>query len=203
MRSSALFLGLILVGGASTAMAQEYSGGVKAGVNFAKLHFDGDEADNSAIDNRTGLVAGVFIVWPASGRLAVQTEALYSQKGATFHEEGASGSVKLDYLDVPILLRLSTPASNGTSFHVFGGPSLGVRLRARSEIEFQGETESEDFSDEVERFDLGLVAGAGVEFGRVVIDGRYTWGLSNLNTRADDDVKIRHRVFSIMAGVKF
>lgn len=202
MRSSVLLLGLI-VGGASNVQAQALSAGVKAGLNVATLDFDRQPPESPAIDTRTGLVAGLFFVWPAGSRLSVQTEALYSQKGATFDESGVSGAVELDYLEVPILLRLSTPPSNGASFHVFGGPSFGVRLRARSEIAFEGETEREEFSDEVKRFDLGLVVGAGVELGRLVIDGRYTWGVSNVNALADDDVEIRNRAFSIMAGVKF
>jgi hypothetical protein len=48
-----------------------------------------------------------------------------------------------------------------------------------------------------------VVAGAGVNFGRFTLDGRYTWGLTNLNSLRDDEMKIRNRVFSIMAGVRF
>ena len=55
----------------------------------------------------------------------------------------------------------------------------------------------------MERFDLGLVAGAGLEFGRFVIDGRYTWGLSNINKDESEDVKIKNRVFAVMAGIRF
>jgi hypothetical protein len=31
----------------------------------------------------------------------------------------------------------------------------------------------------------------------------YTWGLNNLNRLEDDEMKLRNRVFSIMAGVRF
>jgi hypothetical protein len=188
--------------GASTASAQNYSAGIKAGVNFANINIEGDGVDVS-FDNRTGLVAGGFVVWPVNTVFGVQTEALYSQKGAKIEEDGATGTLKLDFLEVPVLARFSSPASNGASFHVFGGPSFGFRLRARSESEFEGDSESEDISDDVERFDLGLVAGAGVEMGRLVVDGRYTWGMTNLNKDPEDDVKIKNRVFSIMAGIRF
>ena len=60
-----------------------------------------------------------------------------------------------------------------------------------------------DISDQVERFELALVVGGGVEFGRILIDGRYSWGLSNLNKDDQDEMKIRNRVFAVMAGIRF
>ena len=198
-----LFVVVALLVFGSTANAQEAAVGFKGGVNFANLSFDADEADVS-FDQRIGFVGGLFVVWPASGPIALQTEVLYAQKGATIEEGSASGTIELDFIEIPILLRASsTPSSGGVSFHVFGGPSLGFRVRAHAESTFDGQTEEEDLDDEVESFDFGLVAGAGLEVGRFVVDGRYTWGLSNLNKEDEEDVKIRSRVVSVMAGVRF
>lgn len=126
MRVCALFVVFLLSAGAATSSAQNYTAGIKAGVNFANINIEGEGVDVS-FDNRTGLVGGVFVVWPLSGAFGVQTEALYSQKGATLEEGGGTGTLKLDFLEIPVLARFSSPASNGTSFHVFGGPSLGLR----------------------------------------------------------------------------
>jgi hypothetical protein len=186
----------------ASAQEQPAAVGVKAGMNFSNLNFDGDGASLN-LDQRKGFVGGLFVVWPATGRVALQTEALYSQKGAQMEEGDASGKIKLDYIDVPVLGRFSSPVSGGTSFHVFAGPSFGFRVSAKAESSFGDEEESEDIDDDVERFDLGLVAGAGLEFGRFVIDGRYTWGLSNINKDEADDVKIKNRVFAVMAGIRF
>ena len=199
--SSVLMLVLVMSG---SAFAQESAVvGVKGGVNFANLNFEGEEATIN-FDNRTGFVGGLFVVWPAASRVSLHTEFLYSQKGATVEEGSESGKVKIDYFDVPVLLRASSPASaNGTSFHAFAGPSFAFRVSAETESSFDGEEESEDIDDEVERFDLGLVVGAGVRFGRFEIDGRYTWGLSDLNKIEGEELKIRNRVFSVMAGIRF
>jgi len=53
--------------------------------------------------------------------------------------------------------------------------------------------------------DFGLVFGAGIEFGKFVIDGRYTHGFTNLNDSEEDGdaVEFKSRVFSIMAGFRF
>ena len=58
-------------------------------------------------------------------------------------------------------------------------------------------------SDEIERFELGFVIGAGVNIGRrFVIDGRYLRGLTSVDTDTTDG-KIKNRGFSIMAGGRF
>ena len=203
MRLCAIVLAVAFVSsGVASAQERPAAVGVKAGVNFANLDFEGDGASVS-LDPRKGIVGGLFVVWPASTRLALQTEALYSQKGAQMEEGGDSAKIKLDYLDVPVLARFSSPVSSGTSFHVFAGPSFSFRVSAKSESSFDGEEENEDIDEDVERFDLGLVAGAGLELGRFVIDGRYTWGLSNINKVESDDVTIKNRVFAVMAGIRF
>ena len=203
MRLIPIVLALI-VGSSGMAAAQDapVAVGVKAGVNFANLNFDADDASVN-FDQRKGFVGGLFVVWPANSLVALQSEVLYSQKGAQIEEGGMTAKLKLDYVDIPVLARVSSPASGGASFHVFAGPSFAVRVSAKTEASFEDEEQSEDIGDDVERFDLGLVAGAGLEFGRFVIDGRYTWGLSNINKDDEDDVKIKTRVFAVMAGIRF
>jgi hypothetical protein len=202
MRIHVIVLSLLL-GGTTAAMAQEPAAiGVKGGVSFANLEFEGDGADVS-FDRRTGFVGGLFVVWPATSRLALQVEGLYNQVGAVIDEGDVSGKVKLDYFTVPIMLRVSGTPAGQTSFHVFGGPSIGFRLRARSSGTFEGETSNEDISDDVEGTDVGLTAGAGVDIGRLTIDGRHTWGLSNINKDDSDELKIKNRAFAIMVGVRF
>jgi hypothetical protein len=203
MRLSVLVPALfVLACGASDAVAQEISSGVKAGVNFATLKFDGLSFDAN-FDNRTGLVAGAFLVVPVSPQFAIQPEALFSMKGATMRDGELESTINLSFLDLPVLARFSSPSTTGTSLHVFAGPSFNFRLSAKTRTEFNGESSEADFSDEVERFELALVLGGGVEFGRLLIDGRYAWGLSNLNKDRQDDVEIKGRVFSVMAGVRF
>ena len=203
MRFCSIVLALVvLVAGTASAQEQSAAVGVKAGINFANLNFEGDGATVN-LDKRKGVVGGLFVIWPAQGRVGLQTEALFSQKGAQIEEGGDSAKIKLDYIDVPVLARFSSPVSTGTSFYVFAGPSFGFRVSAKAESSVEDEDESEDIEDDVERFDLGLVAGAGLEFGRFLLDGRYTWGLSNINKVESDDVKIKNRVFSVMAGFRF
>jgi hypothetical protein len=184
---------------ASQAMAQEGSWGVKGGVNFATA--SSDEDPGAAFEYRIGLVAGGFFTWPIGSHLDLQPEALYSQQGATLDVLGVNSTIKTDYFVTPILVRYKLRPS-GSGLVLFAGPSLGFKLSAKTESEFGDLTTKDDISEDIESFDYGVVFGAGWEAGRLSIDGRYTWGLSNISVR-EDDPNTQHRVIAVLAGVRF
>jgi Outer membrane protein beta-barrel domain len=195
---------VMFLAGQSAATAQEITGGVKGGVNFATLSFDPDPEIDSGV--RTGIAVGGFVTIPIGGALAIQPEALFSQKGTSLEEAGVSAKIKIDYLDVPVLVKYSTApsTSTGTSVHFFGGPSIGFKLDASASGSVGGETIDVDIDDDdVESFDFGVVFGAGVQFGRVSIDGRYTFGLTNINNEDPDVEKVKTRTLAVLAGVRF
>ena len=199
--ATVILVGVLLVPG--LAAAQDVSGGVKGGVNFANLVFDSDVADVN-LDSRVGLVAGGFVTWPISPRFDIQPEALVSVKGASFSDFGADSDVELTYLEIPILFRYGSPISTGTSLKLFGGPSLAFKLNAEVTGEFLGISADQDIDDEIESFDFGLLLGAGIDSGRLTFDGRYTWGLRNIAaTEVEDDVQVKNRAFSLLIGFRF
>jgi hypothetical protein len=75
-------------------------------------------------------------------------------------------------------------------------------MRARTRTEFSGSTEELDISDSVERLDYGLSAGGGVEIGSMVIDGRYSFSLSDIDADLDE-VKGKNRVITATVGFRF
>jgi outer membrane immunogenic protein len=192
----------LLLGTSTAAMAQEPVFGVKGGVNFANLNFEGEGADVN-FDRRTGFVGGLFMVWPGNSRTALQVEALFSQKGTKLNDEGEEGTIKLDVLDIPVLARFSSGGAGTTSFHVFGGPSFGFKLRARATGALTDDGGSEDIGDDVKQLDFAVVAGVGVEMNRITLDARQSWGLSNIVKDPDDDEKVKTRTFSVMLGIRF
>lgn len=210
MRLEAFLIGVILTGAAAPAQAQTRQVGIKAGVNAASLAVEGADDDGEYNERKIGWLAGGFAVLPVTGPLAVQLEALFSQKGAqlSVDEPNLVFSLELDYLDFPILARFDAPATATTRLHVFAGPSLGYRMGARrkassNQFDFaQGEIVNVE--EDIKRFDLGLVAGAGADIGRrLVVDARYSWGLRNVNKDETAGSGMTHRVLSIMAGVRF
>jgi hypothetical protein len=203
MRIPTLVLCFLLLAGVSAASAQGLSFGAKGGVNFANIAISPEVDDDVNFNYILGLAAGAFVVWPVTERLDVQPEVLYSRKGVEIGQPPAKVKAELDYLEIPVIARYRLRSVGGAPLRVFGGPSFGFRLRAREKARFGGETMERDISEEIERFDLGLVGGAGVEIGRIVIDGRYTWGVADIDSEKEDDVKVRNRVISVMGGFRF
>ena len=96
--------------------------------------------------------------------------------------------------DIPALVRITGPTFGAGSIHAFAGPSAGVRLSAKRQLATSDSIgvrygEKVDMSNEIERFELGFVIGAGVNIGRrFVIDGRYLRGLTSVDTDTADGV---------------
>jgi hypothetical protein len=187
----------VLLGTSWSASAQQP--GVILGVNFATIDVVGEEEVN--LDKRTGFAVGILVNMPVGSAVSIQPEVLYSQKGVKFAEAGGEATFEVDYLDIPVLVRAT--AGGRTGLVVFGGPSFGFKVRARAKGEFEGETEEQDLSDQIEPFDWGLVAGAGIQTEQFMLDGRYQWGMSNVNRPEFDAVEAKNRVFSIVVGILF
>ena len=202
MRFFSVLTALILVGGASAAAAQDVAYGVKAGVNFATLSYDPDaEAD---LGTRVGLVVGGFVSMPLGARLSLQPEVLFSQKGQTAEGMGVTAKIKLDYLEVPVLVTYALSRSAGRGFYILAGPSIAFKLSAEASATFgDQEVDDDDIGDEIEDFDFGVVFGAGMDFGRLTVDGRYTLGFTNLSIDTEDAAKVKNRAISILAGIRF
>ena len=186
----------------ATASAQGLTLGVKGGVNLATQRNSG-EGDSAALQSRVGLVAGVFATLPLFSRLELQPEALFTSKGTSVDFDGTESSLVVDYLEVPALLRLSHRGGGKLHYYVAGGPTVGFLLRAVARTKFATATEEFDIKDDVNRFDFGVGVGGGVEIGSLVIDGRYTLGLQDIDKDKSDAIKTTNRAVSLTVGFKF
>lgn len=207
MRILAAVMCLVLAGGVASAAAQERQFGAKAGPSLGVLALAADEPGED-YDRRIAVAGGGFAVLPVRRHIAIQIEALFNPKGAKLEDVdlGATATLLLDYLEFPVLARIHGPATG--PLHFFGGPYVGIRVGATRQIASSGPGftagSRENMGDEVERMDVGLVAGAGIDRGRrLVIDGRYAWGLATVNSDTSDGLRFHHRVLTIMAGFRF
>jgi hypothetical protein len=184
---------LLVLCGVSTAQAQMRYG-AKGGVSFGTT--SGDSTDNTY---RTGLAAGAFFERPLGPRLTLQPEVLFIQKGSKFDSSLVEASFRIDYLEVPVLVRYNLTANPG-AFFVYGGPAIAFKLKARSFADFGGSTVSEDVSDDVENVEWSLVAGGGKEFSRFFVEGRYVHGMKNIDKLGSD---AKTRTIAALLGVRF
>ena len=208
----AAFFTIVLVTSAPAQTARPIEIGVKGAALFSTLSVD--DAEGAEIETRSSFGGGGFVRIP-TGRLALQLELLYLKKGARqtsgdidpFQEIG----INLDYLEVPVLLVLPIDAGTTVSPYVFAGAALAFKVGCNLagegpgidfEIDCQGSTEV-DFELRLKDFDLGVVGGAGLRIpagpGGILLEGRYTFGLMNIND-SEDQTSVKNRSAALSIG---
>lgn len=170
---------------------------VKGGLNTSFL--SGDDAEES--DPSLGFVGGVQARFPFTPSVALQAEALYSQKGDQFDNDlGFTEATQLDYIEVPVMARLSVPLSPLLDAGVVVGGYAGFPVK--SEVTVDGTFESElDAST-----DYGALVGVDIGSGPFFVEGRYTFGLSDavdFDPVFDFEPDYRNQVVSFTAGYRF
>ena len=184
------------------AFASAQQIGVKGGVNFASLTPEEDEDPD--LSRRIGAVAGVWFRTIPARRFSFQVEGLIAEKGVKFKALEFSSEVALRYFEIQLLARadLGAPGAGARAF-VVGGAAPAFKLSARGKTTFEGQKRSMDIDDAIYSTDVGLVGGAGIEFGRALIEARYTHGVRHINTDDNgDEDRIKNRVFSVMVGLR-
>jgi hypothetical protein len=188
------------------AAAQSVGGGIKGGLTLGDVpnSLDNFDEPGASTSLRVGFAAGGFLAIRFGGGFSIQPEVLFTQKGVKLDvsESGLSGDVtyKADYLDVPILARLTF--GKGVRGYVFAGPSFDIKLNAKMKVGIMGQSEEEDIADQVEDFEFAVAFGGGVELGPVLLEARWSEGLSNLNT-AKDEPELKSRTILFLVGFRF
>ncbi|MDE2974613.1 MAG: porin family protein [Gemmatimonadota bacterium] len=184
---------------APASLAAQTSLSVGGGITLAKVQLSADGLDVTP-DSRMGLTVGVSMTKPLSETVDLQLGGAYVQKGfkvsLDFFGETVEGDLKLDYLELTALAKPSFPMDGEMSFHVLGGPALGVSMGCSST---EGE-ETEDCSDDFASLDLGVLVGAGVQMGSFRVDAAYTLGIMDVNDADEDPASIKNRSMSIQAA---
>jgi hypothetical protein len=204
-------MGAVVAGAvlAMPAMAQSPSaGGVRvgilAGVNSATVAGDDDED----VKRSTRMMGGVYLVKDLGRGWAIRPELLYSQKGAKGKEDGVESKLKLDYIDLPVLLQYEPTGTSEARPHVYVGPSFGFNVQCELEGSEGGldvTVDCDDFDSDVKSLDVGGIIGAGMSFPlgglRGMLGGRYQHGFTDVF--GDSDGGSKNRVFSVVFGVEF
>lgn len=162
--------------------------GVRGGLSLSGIAGD---ADFIATSTKQGAGGGLFFTFGLSDLLSVQPEALYVAKGSSwgvFREDaGDPGSWQVlsvaDYLEIPVLLKLSLPVKSRARPVLAAGPAVAFKVRER--LKYAGAGSYSRASEFFKGTDLGVAAGLGLERpgggGRWSLDARYTHGLSRVD----------------------
>ena len=146
------------------------------------------------------------------GPIGLQPEVHIVSRGASIDNppEGVEERLRLDYMEIPLMLVLPVQVGDFQPY-AFGGPMVSLETRCRSIVEEEGLTTNFGCDDQASpntfdrrAVDWGFSAGAGVSHrigsGRVLLEGRHTWGLRDIYDGEGDDIEVRNRSMVFMIG---
>ena len=164
--------------------------GLKAGVTFPNF-----KSADTDFENRTGWHLGVFFGGAADKTLTGQVELNWLRKraqslllGTEFH---------IDYLQVPVLLRLNIGASRASGPRIYGLIGPAVEIKVADEI--QGLTIDDGF----EGADVGLLFGGGLEVARLILEARWEKGFRRINKNFTEFTEVKSESFTALVGIRF
>jgi opacity protein-like surface antigen len=125
----------------------------------------GDEGLNSSQDLGISLGVNVEVKLPEVSRYVyLQPELNFTQKNATALVGAGAADVTMNYLELPILLKVKTVSEvSGVRPYAFLGPNFGLRLDGDVETTNGNTTTTVSLDDRLERFEVALDFGLGAE----------------------------------------
>ncbi len=145
---------------------------------------------------RVGFIAGAELEYYVSNMLGISAGMFYSQQGAEFEIGGADFTCKLDYVNVPIIANLYV----WKGLALKAGLQPGFKMSSKLEGSYAGFGGSTDM-DDVKSIDLSVPVGISYDFGRLVLDARYNFGLTKIFD--DSNLDSKNLSFQLTLGYKF
>lgn len=145
--------------------------GLKGGYNLTSVR----NSEGNETDQRQGLHVGFFGESNITKFLALQIELTYSQQGYVVENSNFKLTQKIDYLNIPLMLKLYPTKT----FYFEAGPQIGYVISHKENIEtFIGDSNS---NFDPHSLDWGANIGLGfkTETG-LILGARYHYGLGKL-----------------------
>ncbi|QHT69369.1 PorT family protein [Rhodocytophaga rosea] len=194
----------------------------RVGLTFSTVAFENNIWEDRKIV--TGFTAGVGVNYSLTGDnfLSIQPEIIYTQKGfaakGSFLTVDYDGTYRLNYLELPLLLKLSF-GNETIHAYVNAGPSVGYLLNGRvrgssnllgttasidEPIEFTETPNTLDITElDANRIEVSANAGIGIgylisEKATLFLDIRYSLGVTDF----DQTQASKNRVIALSAGLQ-
>ena len=219
------------------AFSQEIKFGAKVGLNLSNLRGDypaGIDEHNAKI----GFNIGGFAEYEINDKFTLQPELLFSTQGNTYgfktyygggtYYDGAEFNLKLNYLNLPIILKYKIIEKLSIDF----GPQIGYLMSAKTKIDVTEDSRdpSQNYSVEIDilndgkynvggttiqskasanRLDFSLNLGTSYDITeKIFLQGRYNFGLSTVdknstNGASTNSWNMKNSVFQLSAGYRF
>jgi len=212
--------------------------GVRVGTVFAQ-HTGTEERDSEyevASRWRIGTTMGIFAYWPVTKRFGLQQGVTYAQKGSYQKIDVRILEVptrldvtyEMDYLEIPVLMRLSWLQWERSEVYSLTGTALSLRIHDRYRLAGQIDdgqqvvpVQADADMAEVDLFDYSFVHGLGWGFTawklRLLIEYRFTIGWNSLAMPTyayvpfgndqilveNEPVPLKNQLHSVTVGIRF
>lgn len=180
--------------------------GITAGIGIANK-LGGDYTAEARQEFVMGLSAGISLpfVLPYSIKTGIETGVYFTQKGFLNPsiDRFDGESILLDYVEIPVLLRLHYDLTGSIKPKILGG--FYTAFRANAEV-LQSDGDRIDISDNINTVDFGLIGGIGtdvlVEATTISLQVRYEIGLQPMfsNNFSGNE---RQGFLSLLMGLRF
>jgi Outer membrane protein beta-barrel domain len=189
--------------------------GAKLGLNLATWRNTTEEflATDFKLKHVAGMNIGLACQIELSEMLSLQQELMYIQKGYSVDYSSVEPNLvqilKFNYLELPVLMKLSFPFNESLAVFANAGPSVGYALNAKSIYIYDGDKETDKIDlgdpDGLKRTDFSMAFGGGVDLKaasvRLLLEARYLYGFSNLFEKNSEGFVVYNRGVGIAAGV--
>ncbi len=205
----------------SSASALDLGLGVKGGLNLSSTYGIDYKEDKGMLP---GPVIGAGLQLKLASVFAIQPEVLFSSKGIKLKEKDVTTRTILRYLEIPVLFQFLIPASDVVVPQFYAGPAIAFKTGFDIKAEYMDKeldipnSEIDEAEDMLKSVDFGIAMGAGLGFkagpGRLILDVRYTLGLTSIQDISDEVKEVadalgisidkeRNMALSFMLGYMF
>lgn len=187
--------------------ALEAGVGLKVGFSLARIHQTSAEPLPFAWEDLPFFVGGLSF---EGGRalISLQPELLYVRMGGTYTIDSDNGlEYRFQYIQVPVMLKLDIIAFGPLRPFVDAGAYGSFLLKAEGVMKAAGVTTKAGFTEDYERYDYGIVGGAGLTLKLPVVslsvEGRFNYGLMNIIKDPAAGEAIKNRCLMVLVGIRY
>ena len=179
----------------------EWSFMPKVGINFTTMTNDNDAK------TRTAFTVGGEFGYVASPKVALSFGAMYSQQGCKAKFQGIDGTIKMDYINVPVIAACRVTDNLSVKVGLQPGFLINDKVKISSngvdaEVGLEESYKAAGMDVTLHKFDLSIPVGISYDFNNVELELRYNAGLTNiLSVPGGDGTK--NSVFQFTIGYKF
>jgi hypothetical protein len=160
--------------------------------------FDPELDEDIDVDGRSGWGIGGWVGGNRNGRVGFVGEFIYLVRKGRATDGEFSEDVKFKVFEIPAVFHINfgSRSRDAVGGFVVVGPVFSFNLGQ----EVGGESLNDD--EKFKGAEIGIIAGAGIEFFRVTIEGRGNWGLNSISTEGDLE-KVKTFTFELLGKFAF